>query len=57
MIGALIAKYKIHHAFDALNRRDFEVFLSDWREDCTFIYCRLSRFHPNKISRYCTHIG
>ena len=20
-------------------------------------HCRLSRFHPNKISRYCTHIG
>jgi ketosteroid isomerase-like protein len=38
MIGALIAKYKINHAFDALNRRDFEAFLSDWREDCTFIY-------------------
>jgi len=38
MIGALIAKYKINHAFDALNRRDFEAFLSDWRDDCTFIY-------------------
>jgi ketosteroid isomerase-like protein len=38
MIGALIAKYKINHAFDALNRRDFEAFLSDWREDCTFVY-------------------
>ena len=38
MIGALITKYKIKHAFDALNRRDFESFLSDWREDCTFIY-------------------
>ncbi len=29
MIGALIAKYKINHAYDALNRRDFEAFLSD----------------------------
>lgn len=38
MIGALIAKYKVNHAFDALNRRDFEAFLSDWRNDCTFIY-------------------
>ena len=38
MIGAMIAKYKINHAFDALNRRDFEAFLSDWRDDCTFIY-------------------
>ena len=38
MIGALIAKYKINHAFDALNRRDFEAFLSDWRDDCTFVY-------------------
>jgi len=38
MIGALIAKYKINHALDALNRRDFEAFLSDWRDDCTFIY-------------------
>ena len=38
MIGALIAKYKINHAYDALNRRDFEAFLSDWRDDCTFVY-------------------
>ena len=38
MIGALIAKYKINNAFDALNRRDFEAFLSDWRNDCTFVY-------------------
>ena len=38
MIGALIAKYKINHAFDALNRRDIETFLSDWRDDCTFVY-------------------
>ena len=38
MIGALIAKYKVSHAFDALNHRDFEAFLSDWRDDCTFIY-------------------
>lgn len=38
MIGALIAKYKISSAFDALNNRDFEAFLAGWRDDCTFIY-------------------
>ena len=43
MIGAMIAKHKISSAFDALNRRDFEAFLSDWREDCVFVY-------PGKLS-------
>ncbi len=38
MIGALIAKKNVSSAFDALNRRDVSAFLSDWRDDCAFIY-------------------
>jgi len=38
MIGAMIAKYKVSSAFNALNNRDFETFLSAWRDDCVFNY-------------------
>ena len=38
MIGALIARRKASEGFEALNRRDLEVFLKDWADDATFIY-------------------
>jgi ketosteroid isomerase-like protein len=38
MIGVYVAKKNVSAAFDALNRRDVSAFLSDWREDCAFIY-------------------
>jgi ketosteroid isomerase-like protein len=38
MIGVFVAKKNVSAAFDALNRRDVPAFLSDWREDCAFIY-------------------
>lgn len=37
MIEVLIAKHKINHTFIGLNHRDFEAFLSDWKDNYTFI--------------------
>jgi ketosteroid isomerase-like protein len=38
MIGALIARKAIAHAFDAMNRHDLQEFMSAWREDGVFVY-------------------
>jgi ketosteroid isomerase-like protein len=38
MIGALVAKKALAHAFDALNRHDLPKFMSAWRDDGTFVY-------------------
>jgi ketosteroid isomerase-like protein len=38
MIGAIISKSKVRAAFDALNRRDLQTFISGWAEDATFFY-------------------
>jgi ketosteroid isomerase-like protein len=38
MIGALITKHKVASAFRALNRRDVDAFLHDWREDATKVF-------------------
>jgi ketosteroid isomerase-like protein len=38
MIGALIARKALRGAFDALNRRDLQTFLSAWRDDGVFVY-------------------
>ena len=38
MIGTLIAKRKIPAAFEALNRRDVDTFMTGWSADATFIY-------------------
>jgi ketosteroid isomerase-like protein len=38
VIGALITKRKVASAFRALNRRDVDAFLHDWREDATKVF-------------------
>lgn len=50
MIGAMIAKHKVSSAFNALNNRDFQTFLSAWRDDCVFNY-------PGKVPMSGTHEG
>jgi len=50
MIGAMIAKYKVSSAFKALNNRDFQTFLSAWRDDCVFNY-------PGKVPMSGSHEG
>lgn len=50
MIGALIARKKIAHSFNALNRHDLAAFMSDWRDDGVFIF-------PGEISESGTFQG
>lgn len=38
MIGAIIARKKIAHVFNALNRHDLPTFMSDWRDDGVYVY-------------------
>jgi len=38
MIGALIAKNKIASAYESLNRRDINSFLSNWHDESTWVY-------------------
>ncbi len=38
MIGAILARKAAASAFDALNRRDLEKFMSAWRDDGVFVY-------------------
>jgi ketosteroid isomerase-like protein len=38
MIGALIAKSKVHNGFNLLNNRNVASFIANWTEDATFIY-------------------
>ncbi len=38
MIGTLLAKRALRHAFAALNRKDLAAFMSAWRADGTFVY-------------------
>ena len=38
MIGALIAKKKIASAYESLNRRDINSFLSNWHDESTWVY-------------------
>jgi ketosteroid isomerase-like protein len=38
MIGALMARKALAHAFDALNRHDLPGFMSAWRDDGVFVY-------------------
>ena len=38
MIGTVIAKSKIRSGFNSLNNHDINTFITDWRDDATFIY-------------------
>jgi ketosteroid isomerase-like protein len=38
VIGALIVKGKVASAFEALNRRDLDAFLKDWRRDASKVF-------------------
>jgi ketosteroid isomerase-like protein len=38
VIGAMIVKGKVARAFEALNRRDVDAFLEDWRADATKVF-------------------